>query len=186
MAKNFGGTVAVGRNDVPGKGKYSLSPLTFLSVNYNESIVLPSPNGSTCTGYASTAEYVFAGALINAKATAEKISELITNTNLNLTIIACGERFNFSNEDGDLRFAVEDYLGAGAILSYLDFGKSAEALVCESAFLNSKDNIKEIILNCETGVELKGKGFEKDIEFSAQLDLYDAVVILENGYYKKL
>ena len=55
---------------------------------------------------------------------------------LSVTILACGERWKQPNEDGELRFAIEDYLGAGAILSALPaaLARSPEARVCQGAF----------------------------------------------------
>jgi phosphosulfolactate phosphohydrolase-like enzyme len=49
---------------------------------------------------------------------------------ISVTVIACGERWNIPSEDGELRMALEDYLGAGAILSYLPYEKSPEARAC--------------------------------------------------------
>ena len=56
LAQEFGGDVAVHRRDVPDKGRYSLSPLTFQNVPPDTRVFLPSPNGGTCVRIARQRE----------------------------------------------------------------------------------------------------------------------------------
>ena len=49
LAQRVGGEVAVRRKDVPAKGRFSLSPLTYLHLTPGTRIVLASPNGATCS-----------------------------------------------------------------------------------------------------------------------------------------
>ncbi len=48
LAQRVGAEVAVHRREVPAKGRYSLSPLTFLNGPRGSRVVLPSANGSMC------------------------------------------------------------------------------------------------------------------------------------------
>lgn len=119
IAQRISGEAAVDRRKVPEQGRFSLSPTTFLSIEPGTRVVLASPNGATCSRYAEQVPYLFVGALVNAQAIAGVVSTFLGQTDLSVTIIACGERWRPPTEDGSLRFAIEDYLGAGAILSYL-------------------------------------------------------------------
>ena len=119
--------------------------------------MLASPNGATCSRYAGQVPYLFVGALVNAQATALAVSKVLEkNEAQNVTVIACGERWKTPLEDGALRFAVEDYLGAGAILSYLQCEKSLEARVCEGAFLHVQNKFERVIWSAKV-VEIFGR-----------------------------
>jgi len=78
-------------------------------------------------------------------------------------------------DDGELRVAIEDYLGSGAILSYLPFSKSPEARVCEAAFVGARGQLKELLQESVSGRELRQKGCAADVDRAACLDLYEAV-----------
>ena len=118
FAQRIGGEAASHRRrDVPEKGRFSLSPSTYIDIEPGTRVVLASPNGATCSRYARQVPYLFVGALVNAQAVARAIFQVVEEQRLNVTVIACGERWKASTEDGTLRVAVEDYLGAGAILS---------------------------------------------------------------------
>lgn len=180
--QRIGGEVAVHRRDVPQKGRFSLSPLTYEHIEPGTKVVLASPNGATCSRYARQVLYLFAGALVNAQAVASAVSQVLEKHALNVTVIACGERWKTTLEDGELRFAVEDYLGAGAILSYLQQEKSLEASVCEGAFLYIQDKLEQVLWECESGRELREKGFGVDVQHAAQLNVYDSVPVMHKDY----
>jgi 2-phosphosulfolactate phosphatase len=110
LAQRIGGEAAVSRYDVPHKGRFSLSPATYLHLEPGTRVVLDSPNGATCSRYASQVPFLFVGALVNAKAVATVVSSLLEQKDLSVTVIACGERWKTPSEDGELRVALEDYL----------------------------------------------------------------------------
>ena len=183
FAQRIGGEAAVHwRRDVPEKGRFSLSPATYGSVEPGTKIVLASPNGATCSRYADQVPYLFVGALVNAQAVAEAVSQVIEMHGLNVTVVACGERWETPSEDGELRVAVEDYLGAGAILSYLKQEKSPEARVCEGAFLHVRNDIENILWECGSGRELREKGFGADVQDAARLNIYDGALVMQNDH----
>src|SRR5205807_45765 len=124
LAQHISGEAAVRRQDVPEKGRFSLSPATMEHIKPGSRVVLASPNGATCSRYAQQVPFLFVGTLINARAVATAISSLLEGHDLSMTVIACGERWSAPSEDGELRMALEDYLGAGAIFSYLPYEKS--------------------------------------------------------------
>ena len=77
LAQRIGGEVAVRRKDVPAKGRFSLSPLTYLHLTPGTRIVLASPNGATCSRYARAVPFLFVGAFVNAEAVATVVSHLL-------------------------------------------------------------------------------------------------------------
>jgi len=178
IARHIGGEATVARQDVPAKGRFSLSPLTYLNLQPGTRIVVASPNGATCSRYARDVPQLLVGALVNARAVADILTHLLDKADRCITVIACGERWVPSTEDGDLRVAIEDDLGAGAILSCLDMDKSPEARACEGAFLRLKDHLAEILRGCGSGRELREVGFAGDVDHASQLDLYDAVPVM--------
>jgi 2-phosphosulfolactate phosphatase len=185
LAEKIGGETAVMRAQVPAEGRYSLSPSTFDNLEPGAQVVLPSLNGATCSRYSSEAAYIFAGALVNAGAVARAVSKIMTDSQLAVTVIACGEREKQPEPHGDLRVAIEDYLGAGAILSNLRFSKSPEARLCEAAFTGSKPHMRELLWESVSGRELRNEGFERDVMFAGRLDVYDIAPILQNGAFRR-
>ena len=93
IAQHIGGEVAVHRRNVPQKGRFSLSPVTYRNIEPGTKVVLASPNGATCSRYASQVPYLFVGALVNAQAVALAVSQVLEKEALNVTMIACGERW---------------------------------------------------------------------------------------------
>lgn len=184
LAQHIGGEAAVSRYDVPQRGRFSLSPTTYLHLEPGTRIILDSPNGATCSRYAGQVPFLFVGALVNAKAVAAVVSSLLDeHRELSVTVIACGERWKTPSEDGALRVAIEDYLGAGAILSYLSQEKSPEARVCEGAFVQVRDDLPAMLWECGSGHELREKGFREDVQHAARLNAYETVPHMRDSHF---
>lgn len=184
LAQHIGGEAAVNRYDVSQRGRFSLSPATFLRLEPGTRVVLDSPNGATCSRYAGQVPFLFVGALVNAKAVAAVVSSLLERTALSVTVIACGERWKTPSEDGELRVALEDYLGAGAILSYLPQEKSPEARVCEGAFVQVRDELHAMLWECGSGRELREKGFGVDVQHAARFNAYETVPHMRDRHFE--
>ncbi len=176
-----GAELAVRRKEVPEKGRYSLSPLTYVEATPDTRVAIFSPNGGMATLCARSAPHVFAGALVNAGAVARRINQLVTDFSAGVTVVACGERVERSGETGDHREAVEDYLGAGAILAGIDLPKSPAAADCARAYLVNRANIRSLLVGSFSGQEFAGTGFFADVEFAARVDLIDSVPELRPG-----
>ena len=174
--KLVGAEVAVRRVDVPTGGRYSLSPLTYVNADMGARVALASPNGATCARIAKRAPAIYAGTLLNASATAAAIA--LDCCAHNVTVLACGERWKSSDDDGELRFAIEDYLGAGAILSLLPGAKSPEARLCELAFTSARSDLLDLLMRSSSGTELCEAGFADDVRHAASLDKYDNAAVL--------
>jgi 2-phosphosulfolactate phosphatase len=182
VAAGLGAEYTVNRTEVPERGRYSLSPGTLAALDPGTRLVIRSLNGATCTELGRRVPHLFVAALVNASAVASAVEHLLRQGDECVTLVACGERWEDASEDGPLRVAVEDYLGAGAVLSGIGFGKSPEARVCEAAYRELKAELPAILAECGSGLELRQTGFEADVELAARLDLYDTVPVLEDDW----
>jgi len=183
-AKQVGAEMALSRKEAKESGGRSLSPATFTPEDRGKKYVLYSPNGATCSRHAHMAPHVFLGSFLNASAVAGEAEKIRKETGMKITVIACGEHWPGPiDEEKHLRPCIEDYLGAGAILSYLSGSKSPEAEVCTGAFMSSKDKIEGLIWDCCSGRELREAGFGEDVTFCSRLNIYDAVPRLAGGEY---
>jgi 2-phosphosulfolactate phosphatase len=128
--------------------------------------------------------HLLVGALVNAWAVSDAVAELLASTELNVTILACGERWQQPSEDGELRFAIEDYLGAGAIIAGLpeSVSRSPEAAICAGAFRSVGDGLRDVLWESGSGRELREAGYPQDVEHCARLDAYDTVPRMINDW----
>jgi len=165
--------------------RYSLSPLSFIDAPPNTRVVLNSPNGATCVQYARDVPVVMAAALVNASAVGRAVRQMMQRGSSGVTVIACGERWKEANEDGELRFAIEDYLGAGAILAQLSEGLSPEAWLCRAAFMACNDRLPQLIRDCGSGRELIETDRGADVDHAARLDLYACVPVLKEEKFSE-
>ncbi|MBC8105322.1 MAG: 2-phosphosulfolactate phosphatase [Anaerolineae bacterium] len=158
-----------------------LAPDMYQSAGSGWRVVLRSPNGATCVRLATAAPVVMIGALVNRSAVAKCVRRILDDTKLNVTVIACGERWSDPSDDGELRFAIEDYLGAGSILSRTHGDLSAEANACANAF-SGASGLQELIANCASGREQIDKDDRGSVEHAAMVDRYDVVPVLRDGW----
>jgi 2-phosphosulfolactate phosphatase len=143
--------------------RYSLSPASFLEAPAGLRCVLPSPNGAALAlRAADTDAVVLAGCLRNASAVARRAARLGTTFN----VCTAGERW----PDGSLRPAIEDWLGAGAILAGLPGTKSPEALTAIAAFESARHTIADVVAQSSSGRELIELGFGRDVELATAVD----------------
>ena len=155
-------------------GQFSLSPSSLVGIAANTKLVLPSPNGSTLT-LASMGKHTLAGCLRNCLAVAEYTAQLGGS----VAVIPAGERW----EDGTLRPAIEDLIGAGAIISYLKGTKSPEARAALSVFKDVQHCLDSALFSCSSGKELTERGFSEDVKLVAQFNCSNAVPKLRDGAY---
>jgi 2-phosphosulfolactate phosphatase len=178
----------VGAELARGSSRFSLSPLSFADAQPGARVVLPSPNGATVTWHAARACPVYAGALINAKAAAEAAGADAASRHSGLTVVACGERplERWQDERSyEFRPAIEDWLGAGAILAVVGAAAelSAEAGLAARAFASVGADLAEFVQDSESGRELVRAGRAADVEFCGTLDLIAVAPILSEGAF---
>ncbi len=158
----------------------ALSPRGFSASDAGKAWVLCSPNGATCSRIASTSPAVFAGALVNASAVAAA-AQAVGGP---IAVVACGELWNEAREgENVLRPALEDALGAGAILAALEGSRSPEARVAAAGFEVARDHLENLIHECASGRELLEHGHAGDVAFSARLDALEVAPRLREGAY---
>ena len=130
--------------------------------------MLPSPTGAQVTLEAARAgSMVLAGSLRNARAVPEAAQRLGRTFN----VIPAGEHW----ADGSLRPALEDWLGAGAILRWLPGSRSPEAETAIAAFEHHRDHLVDVLDRCESGRELHERGHDRDKVIAADLDVSSCV-----------
>lgn len=156
---------------------FSLSPHSLLLLPYDSRLVLPSPNGSTLS-LATGDTITFAACLRNARA----VAHAAQSAGKSIAVIPAGERWI---PDFSLRPALEDWLGAGAVIRYLRGNKSPEAQSAELAFSHFQDKLMSTLQSIGSGIELIEKGFAQDVELAAMLNVSKTIPRLINGTYQR-
>lgn len=152
----------------------SLSPVSLLDLGPADRVVLPSPNGSTCAAIAhDNGSTVLAACLRNSAAVASWLNTAVQT----VTVVACGERWI----DGSLRPSLEDYLGAGAVISSLAGNRSPEAQAAADAWSSAQGRIPEAVASCVSGKEAIARGWQRDVEFASHVNASNAVPVLRDG-----
>lgn len=158
---------------------FSLAPSSLVAAPAGLRLVLPSPNGATLSVEArATGATVLTGCLRNAAAVAHAAATLAEGS---IAVIAAGERW----PDGTLRPALEDLLGAGAILHHLA-DRSPEADAAVAAFVHAAPTLPAQLHKCSSGRELIARGFPKDVELAATLNVSAVVPCLRENAYRPL
>jgi len=175
FAKTHGAELAGKRR----RSKYSLAPESYLDAPVGLRCVLPSPNGARVTlAAAATAPVLLAGCLRNARAVAEAAQRLGQTFN----VIPAGERWS----DGSLRPALEDALGAGAILRWLPGPRSPEAEGVIAVFERYRESLVETLDACGSGRELDSRGHTRDAAVAGALDVSTTVPRFDGTAYEAL
>lgn len=175
--------LAVGRKAVTEATPWSLSPAALRSARLPPRLVLPSPNGSTIAAEAAASGCaVVAGCLRNARAVGSRLSRGGYGTpERPVAVIAAGER----RPDGTLRRALEDLLGAGAVISAISGADalSPKAREAVAAYAATPD-LAAALTACESGRELTGYGYPQDVAVAAESDTSVAVPVLVHGAFR--
>jgi len=158
------------------KGAHSLSPRSLLNIPPGTRLVLPSPNGATFSVESAELGDVLAGSLRNRSAVAKFAEKLETP----IAVIASGEQW----PNGYMRVALEDFIGAGAIIAKLSGRISPEAQAAADAFESASDHLQQFLRNCGSGYELIQRGFPEDVDVSAVLDSESVVPRLVDSSFE--
>ena len=154
----------------------SLSPASLAGLPGGARVVLPSPNGSTCAALAAEAgATVVAGCLRNASA----VADWAGRRGGPISVVAAGERW----VDGSMRPALEDLIGAGAILAACPGEPSPEARSTIGAFAGMKEGLGEVLGRCASARELSEKGYAADVAYALEIDASDVVPVLRDGAF---
>jgi 2-phosphosulfolactate phosphatase len=173
-AKAFSQSVGAELAEKRGSGRYSLSPTSLISLDRGTRLVLPSPNGASLS-LATTETPTLAGCLRNCIT----VALAAMNYGRQISVIPAGEKWS----DGSLRPAFEDFIGAGAILSYLEGNLSPEAQSAVAAYQGVRQSLERLIKQCGSGRELIERGFTQDVDLALKINVSDCVPTLLDGAY---
>jgi 2-phosphosulfolactate phosphatase len=137
-------------------------------------LVLPSPNGAALclkTGTTPT----FAACLRNA----DSVARAARTAGRHIAVIAAGERW----PSGSLRVAIEDWLGAGAVIASIEGQKSPEAEAAGLAFRAASNRIESMLIDCVSGRELFERGFSDDVRLASQCNVSQCAPRLAQGAF---
>ncbi len=138
-------------------------------------------NGAAVAAHASTSSVVLLGALRNAGAVADAVlsEQQRRGERTSIAVIAAGELPHGDDASAGLRFAVEDLLGAGAIIDALgalgiDHTSPEAAAACES-FRGLRGAVRHLLTASGSGRELAERGRRDDVLHAGAHDV-EAVV----------
>jgi 2-phosphosulfolactate phosphatase len=198
FAREMNAERAVGRRDASPRQPWSLSPAALRRAPAPARLVLPSPNGSAiaaaaagsppCPGRADdgnppAAPVIVAACLRNAAAAARWLTGRGTGTLARpVAVIAAGEQW----PDGRLRPALEDLLGAGAVVAALHAAGagplSPEAAAAAACFTGTPD-VAAAVAACASGAELRAAGYAEDVQMAGAPGSSRVVPVLDGGAF---
>ena len=97
-------------------------------------------------------------------------------------MIPAGERW----PDQTLRPAIEDWLGAGAIIQASGGTANAEAHLAAEAYGAATPRLAHIIRDSRSGRELSGWGYGDDVDVALEVDATGVVPLMRDGAYERL
>lgn len=171
-ARRIGAMVAASRADR--SGAPSLSPPSLTDLTEGSRLLLPSPNGSTLA-FEAGAEVIIAGCLRNAAALADHLNAL----DRDVIVVAAGEHW----PDGSLRVALEDQIGAGALVRGWRGRRSVAADAALAVFQRFAEHLPATLSETVSGRELYQHGYGADVDFAAALDVSRTVPVLVEGAF---
>ena len=176
-AQQSGARLAVARRAVTPDSPWSLSPAHLRHAPFVARLVLPSPNGSAIAAAAPPHARVVAACLRNITAVGSWLTARGYGTpEQPVAVIAAGERW----PDGSLRPALEDLLGAGALICDLHAQGagplSVEAAAAKAVYEGTAD-LTRAIAACASGRELAATGFVEDVAIATEEDICTVVPV---------
>ena len=116
---------------------------------------------------------VLVGSFVNAKAVAEKAIDIAEN---HIEVIMAGVNG---------RFAIEDFLGAGEIISNLQDQELDELALASVLASQNKKAVNEAVKNSKSAQGLYELGLGEDVDFCLKRNLYDTVPVYKNGKVRR-
>lgn len=182
FAERMDAALAVGRRAADATSPWSLSPAALRRAPFTPRLVLPSPNGSSIAA-AAGGSTVVAGSLRNSTAVSRwLVKQGYGTAERPVAVIASGERW----PDGSLRPALEDLLGAGAVIAALRrHGRdrlAPEAAMAAAAFEGTTD-LAAAVAASASGRELSDAGYAEDVGIATEADACTVVPVLHDGAF---
>ena len=150
------------------------SPLDFSSQKVKgKHIILTTTSGTKAIISSKNAKYVFTGAFLNAEATAKAAFKTAEREGIGISIISAGTNG---------RFSLEDFICAGAIAKSLpsdNLDYSDAVLAALLAFTKARESLNRVIQSGYHARYLISQGFEEDLKFCSQLNVFKIVPFLK-------
>ena len=150
------------------------SPLEFSPQRVKEKhIILTTTSGTKALISSKEAKYVFTGAFLNAEATAKAALKIAEREETGISFISAGT---------DGRFSLEDFICAGAIAESFpadDIEHSDAVLAALLAFRQARKSLDRVIQSGYHARYLLSQGFEEDVKFCSQLNVFKIVPFLK-------
>lgn len=138
-----------------------------------EILVLTTTNGTRILNNMKS-KYILIGSFINAKATAKKALELATDE---IEVVMAGVKG---------KFAIDDFLGAGSILSYLPYDDLTEFAKTSVIAVKDKEIMNKAVLDSYSSQRLHSLGSGADVEFCLKHNCSKNVPIYKDHYLTKI
>lgn len=179
FAAEHAAVLARPREEATRERPWTLAPDSLLGLPAGTRLVLPSPNGSALCFAASEAgvDTIMAGCLRNPGPVAAVVPPGAV-----VGVLAAGERWGVSK--GPLRPALEDLLGAGALIDRLGSRHpSPEARAARAAFRDLADDLPDVLADSGSGRELAARGSPDEARVAAALDASEVAPMLVEGAF---
>lgn len=172
--------------------RVTLSPSSATRVRAGDRLVVPSLNGGRLTAGAGRAPFAIVACLRNCVAVGSFVA-VARRLGLveRVTIVAAAERWKADwTGDDRSRFAIEDWLGAGAIAresAARGVALSAEADLAARAFAAVRGDLETVLAESVSGRELRDAGFASDVALASEAGVDDGVAFLgSDGFIARL
>lgn len=171
VARSLRATSTVSRRR-SGAADLSLSPAALLAAPPMRAALFTSLNGAHAVSAADSCPWLAVGCLRNRSAVARLAAAWLRESpDRRLTVVACGERWSSVSSQEGLRPALEDWIGAGAIVGgLLQVGVSAspEAHAAAAAFAAFDLGGFPRLVSAR---ELIATGYADDVELAVSVDV---------------
>ena len=140
----------------------------------NKKVILTTTNGTRVIQKCHKGLHILCASFLNAK----RCAEAVLHFNRDTIIVSAGTYDKFSLEDSLCAGLIIEEIGsiaAGKSFELNDFAKAMHA-----AYLHLQGSIETTLLECENGQKLKKLGYEDDVKFCSQLNLYPIAPILSD------
>lgn len=157
------------------------SPLEFTRQEVcGRTLVFTTTSGTAALTCSREADWVLIGGFLNAGSVARAALEIAEREEIGVSLVLSGRKGHFS---------LEDFLCGGAIAERFqakdaDLSDSASGALL--AFRQVKENLFGTIMTGEHAKHLVDLGFEEDVRFSCQMDLFRTVPICRDGVIRLL
>lgn len=150
------------------------SPLEFSSEKVKgKHIILTTTSGTKAIISSKKTKHVFIGAFLNAKAIAKAASKIAERDKIAISLASAGT---------DGRFSLEDFVCAGAIAQGFpadNVEHSDAVLAALLAFQRAHKSLIRVIQSGYHARRLKSLGFEDDVKFCCQLNIFETIPFLK-------